>query len=135
MTPARERTLLQAVVALACLVPLSTATFGILHGAAWLQPAPAIDLDSHFRYLSGIFLGLGLGFASCIPDIESKGARFRLLSAMVVLGGGARLLSLLTVGPPSVGHGAGLAIELVAVPLLLLWQARLARRLGSIVQR
>ena len=129
MTPARERTLLQAAVALVCIVPFGASLTGILLGAAWLQPAPATDLDSHFRYLSGLFLGMGIAFASCVPGIERKTARFRLLGMMVVLGGLARLWSLVTLGPPSTGHAVGLCIELIVVPLLLAWQARVARRL------
>lgn len=129
MTPAAERRLLQAAAALACLIPLGAATTGILLGAGWLTDGPvAPDLDSHFRYLSGIFLVVGLGFASCIPAIERTGPRFRLLGAMVVAGGLARALSLAVVGTPSAGHLAGLGVELAAVPLLLVWQARVARR-------
>ena len=66
--------------------------------------------------------------ASCIPGVERKGPRLRLLGAMVVLGGAARLWSLATAGVPSLGHQMGLAIELVEVPLLLLWQAKVAKR-------
>lgn len=122
----RERTLLQVAVALVCIVPFSASLTGILHGAAWLQPAPATDMDSHFRYLSGLFFGMGLAFASCIPGIERKSGRFRLLGMMVVLGGFARLLSLSAVGVPSTGHVVGLCIELIVVPLLLAWQTRVA---------
>ena len=86
------------------------------------------DVDSHFRYLCGIFFVVGLAFASCVPAIERKGARFRLLGAMVVAGGLSRLLSLALVGPPSFGHRFGLVMELGVVPLLMLWQARIARR-------
>jgi len=45
----------------------------------------------------------------------------------VFLGGAARLLSLGIAGAPSPGHIGGLFMELVAVPLLVLWQARLAK--------
>lgn len=129
MNPATERRLLQAAVALASLVPLTTASTAIFRGASWLAHAPVSpDLDSHFRYLSGIFLVLGLGFASCIPRIEVMGHRFRMLGAMVVAGGLARLLSLAMVGTPSLGHQFGLVMELGVVPLILLWQARVARR-------
>jgi len=123
-----ERTLLQAAVALACLVPLAASAVGIVRGAAWLQPDPATDLDSHFRYLSGIFLVMGIAFLTCIPAIESKTARFRLLGAMVVGGGLARLVSLGQVGEPSSGHVLGLCIELIVVPLLVAWQTRIAQR-------
>lgn len=129
MSPASERRLLQAAAALAVLVPIGAGAWGVIRGAAWLDHGAAPrDLDSHFRYLSGIFLALGIGFASCIPAIEKNGARFRLLGAMVVAGGAARLVSLLAVGAPSAGHVAGLGMELGAVPLLMLWQARVSRR-------
>lgn len=129
MSPAAERRLLQIVASLAALIPLTVATTSILRGATWLTHAPAPpDLDSHFRYMSGIFLGVGIAFATCIPDIERKGPRFRLLGALVITGGLARALSLASVGPPSAGHLAGLGVELVAMPLLLLWQVRVAKR-------
>ncbi len=122
----RERTLLQAAVAAACIIPIGAACTGIALGAEWLQPDPATDMDSHFRYLSGLFLVLGLAFVTCIPGIERKGGRFRLLAAMVIVGGLSRLLSLSEAGMPSPGHMTGLAIELIVVPLLLGWQTRIA---------
>jgi hypothetical protein len=131
VTAALERRLLQIVIALACIVPLTTGGQGIVRGAAMLrgmpQPVPA-DVDSHFRYLCGIFFVVGCAFVSCIPDVARKGSRFRLLGAMVVAGGLARLLSLGLVGVPSPGHRFGLVMELGVVPLLMLWQARVARR-------
>lgn len=130
MTLAVERRLLQAVVALACLVPLSVGGQSVLHGPGFLGHPPVIpnDLDSHFRYISGIFLGVGIAFASCVPRIEATGPRFRLLGALVVAGGLSRVVSLIAVGPPSPGHLFGFAMELGAVPLLMLWQAAFARR-------
>lgn len=124
---------LQAVVALACLLPLLVGGAGVLLGpAAFGHPAEVPrDLDSHFRYVSGIFFGVGVAFATCIPAIERKGPRFRLLGSLVVAGGLARGLGLLIVGAPSIGHLLGLGMELVVVPLLILWQARLARQRRS----
>ena len=119
-----EKRALQIVVAVACIVPFSVAVPSVLHGPTTLKgihaPVP-IDLDSHFRYLSGIFLMLGIGFASCVPGIERKGPRFRLLGAMVVTGGLARALSWAEVGAPphgpSVGfvHGIGCSAAIDAV--------------------
>ncbi len=128
VTPS-ERRALQAVVAIACLVPLTIGGISILRGPGWLGHAPAIptDLDSQFRSVSGIFFALGLAFTSCVPGIEHKGARFRLLGLLVVAGGLARLLSWATIGAPSAGHRLGLVMELGVVPLLMLWQARIAR--------
>jgi hypothetical protein len=93
-----------------------------------LDPPWPTDLDSHFRFLSGVFAAIGVGFYSTVPSIERKGRRFRLLCALIFAGGLARLLSLGIAGAPSLGHLAGLVMELGVVPLLALWQARVARR-------
>ncbi|SEM78076.1 protein of unknown function [Sphingomonas gellani] len=125
-----QRRLLQLTIAIACLVPLLIGGKGVLSGPGFLGHPPVVprDLDSHFRYVSGIFLGVGIAFATCIPRIEVRGARFRLLGSLVIAGGLARLLSLIMVGAPSRGHLIGLAMELGVVPMLMLWQARVARR-------
>ena len=128
-----EKRALQLVVAIACLVPLLTGGASILHGPAMFghpRDVP-VDLDSHFRYVSGIFFALGVAFTTCIPAIERKGARFRLLGAMVVCGGLARLFSMATVRVPSQGHLFGLGMELGVVPLLMWWQSSLERRARS----
>lgn len=128
-----ERRLLQGVVAVACLVPLTAGSKGVLRGAAYIDKAIVTpDLDSHFRYLSGIFLMMGIAFVSTIPRIERKGRLFRLLGAMVVLGGLSRALSWVEVGAPGGGNRFGLVMELGVVPALMLWQARVARTYGSL---
>ncbi|MDQ0839514.1 DUF4345 domain-containing protein [Sphingomonas faeni] len=124
MSGSIEKRLLQAVIAVACLLPLIVGGQGILHGPApfgHLADVPR-DLDSHFRYISGIFFATGLGFVSCIPHIERKGPRFRLLGGLIFVGGVSRLISLIAVGVPSRGHVLGLGMETIVVPLLMLWQ-------------
>lgn len=130
MTPAAERRLLQAVMALTLLLPLGAALAGAIGGPHFLGRPPVVptDLDSHFRYVSGLFLGMLLLFASCIPHVERHGPRLRMLGFMVFIGGLCRFYSLVAVGMPSLGHRIGLGIELVELPLILLWQARVARR-------
>ena len=130
MSPATEKRLLQATVVIACIVPLATGALSVARGPGSIGHAAGVpvDLDSHFRYLSGILFAIGLAFLSCVPRIEAKGARFRLLGALVIAGGAARLVSLAAVGMPSKGHVFGLAMELGVVPLLLLWQRGLEGR-------
>jgi hypothetical protein len=124
-----ERRLLQLAVALGCVVPIAAGAIGVMHGPEMLrgvgEGSPA-DLDSHFRYLSGLLLATGLAFATCIPGIDRKTSRFRLLAFLVFVGGLGRLHSLWSIGIPGGGHAFGLAMELIAVPLLVLWQARVA---------
>ena len=125
-----QRRALQAVVAILALIPTLAGAAGILLGPDFLRldpPWPA-DLDSHFRFLSGVFLAVGISFYSCIPQIERKTNRFGLLVAIVFAGGLARLWSFALAGAPSTGHLVGLGMELVVVPLLVLWQAQLAHR-------
>ena len=130
MRPITEKRMLQAVIAVACLVPLTAGPTGIWRGPEWMAHGAAVsaDLDSHFRYMSGIFTGVGLAFVSCIIGIETKGMRLRMLVAFVVLGGLARLFSFAQVGPPDLGNRFGLVMELGVTPLIALWQWQFARR-------
>ena len=132
MSREAERRLLQAAIALGCLSPLYFGLRGVIEGPAMLagmDPGQAPpDLLSHYRFLSGLFLGLGLVLLSCLPAIERRTARFRWACAAVVIGGLARAFGMVTGDAPSAGHWLALAAELGVVPLLLLWQARVARR-------
>jgi hypothetical protein len=113
-------------VAAASLVPIGAGAAGILLGPRMVNAviaAPA-DLDSHYRYLSGLLLGIGLGFASTIPHIEKRGRRFRLLAGIVMLGGVGRLVSLVSIGSPAPAMLAALVMELIVTPGLALWQYR-----------
>lgn len=123
---------MQVAIAVACLLPLVVGGLGVWRGPSAFGHAVDVprDLDSQFRYVSGIFLATGIAFAGCIPAIERRGSRFRLLALLVVVGGLARGLSWLAVGAPSIGHRLGLAMELVVVPLLALWQHRIATRMN-----
>lgn len=121
-----ERRLLRLVLLVLSLSPLGIGSLGMIRGAEWLGTA-STNLDSHFRYLSGIFFGLGLALLSCIPRIETMTTRFRWVAGLVVIGGLARLGGLFAQGTPGRGHVIGLGLELIVTPLLVLWQARLAR--------
>ena len=122
----RERKYLQRTVAVLALVPVSAGLFGVLFGPALTGDRVSVSADSHFRYLSGLLLGIGLVFWSTIPAIEEKTGRFRLLTLLVIVGGLARLIGLLLTGIPSLYMLGGLFLELVVTPILTLWQTRIA---------
>ncbi|MES2989098.1 MAG: DUF4345 domain-containing protein [Pseudomonadota bacterium] len=130
MSPGTEKRVLQAAMCLTLMLPMYAALTGVVRGPEFLDHNSALtrDLDSHFRYLNGIFLALLACYASTIPQIERMTSRLRLLSMLVITGGLMRALSWALVGAPTKGHRIGLVIELVIVPLMLLWQARLSRR-------
>ena len=122
-----ERRLLQVVIGLGALTPIVGGAWGVAGGLAVRDPAA----DSQGRYLSGLLVGIGLAFWSCLPRIERCGSVFRTLSMLVVAGGLARLAS-------AAGDGTGpavvlpLVMELGVTPLLLLWRERLQRRSGPL---
>src|SRR5215204_4384713 len=125
----RGKRILQRVVAVAAAVPVLAGLFGVLFGHSITgDQNPSVSADSHFRYLSGLLLGIGLCFWSTIPSIEEKTTFFRFLTLVVVLGGIARLLGLWLTGVPSLNMLAALFMELVVTPLLGLWQTRVAKR-------
>ena len=133
MTPRAELRLAQGVLAAVLLLPLSAAIAGVVLGPRFLGRIPVVptDMDSHVRYLSGVLLGMLIAYASCIPALERRGDRLTMLVAITIVGGCARLASLLAVGVPSAGHLAGLGIELGVAPAMWLWQRRLAQRCAS----
>lgn len=125
-----ERRILQITVAIGSLIPICAGGAGVLLGPRMLGlvTAESGDLDSHFRYLSGLLLAIGAGYVTTIPHIETRGSRFRSLTSLVVVGGIGRLLSLLSTGPPSPATLAALVMELIVTPGLALWQSRVARQ-------
>ena len=125
----RDKVMLQALVAIGGLVPFGAGFSGILMGPAMidlnlLMPA---TFDSHFRYLSGLLLGIGLAFWSTIPHLERKTERFLTLTFVVIVGGFSRVVSLWAVGVPDKPMLFGLGMELVITPLLALAQYKLAQ--------
>jgi hypothetical protein len=124
----RERKLLQQSVAIAAAVPVAAGLYGVLFGQALTGDAVSISAESHFRFLSGLLLGIGLCFWSTLPAIEARTNRFRLLTLLVVIGGLGRLVGLGLTGLPSLFMIGGLIMELIVTPVLCLWQTRVANR-------
>ena len=105
VTMERERRLLQRLIAVGGLIPVTAGLWGVLFGAAGLTgDRMSISGDSHYRYLSGLLLGLGIVFWSTIPSIEHKGARIQWATAIVVAG---------RIGPArrAVRHRAAVAVD------------------------
>lgn len=122
-----EKRLLQSSVAVVGLIPVSAGMLGALKGTLMLGDFGDAALDSHYRYLSGLLLAIGVAFWTTIPDIERQGARFSLLTTIVVVGGFFRGLGMFLQGSPGPVMTAALGVELIVTPLLYLWQQRLAR--------
>jgi hypothetical protein len=122
-----EKRLLQIAIAVVGLIPVSAGMWGGLHGLAMFGYWGNVDVDSHFRYLSGLLLAIGVAYWTTIPDIERQGARFSLLTMIVVAGGFFRAIGMLADGSPGPVMSAALLVELFVTPMVYLWQVRIAR--------
>ena len=123
-----EKRWLQAAMMIGCMVPLSGGLLGLMHGAGMVGSVDDVTLNSHVRYLSGLLLGVGLGFVSSIPNIEKHSDRVTLLTAIVVTGGLARLYGIFGDGWPAPPMVFALGMELGVVPILWCWQRRVAQQ-------
>lgn len=83
------------------------------------------DLESHFRYLSGLLLGIGLAFVFSVLDIQRRASLFRVLGMIVIAAGLARLTGVILLGLPGPAHLFGLAMEVGVMPALMLWLGRI----------
>lgn len=120
-----EKRALQVSIAILALLPVVGGLWGIVdsQSGGWA--------DSHIRYLSGLLLAIGLGYWTAVPEIETMAPRIRLLTALVVTGGIARLFGLVLGDVPTPMVVAALAMELLVAPILWLWQLRVASRHSS----
>ena len=121
-----EKRALQVAVAVAGLVPVTAGGAGVFDPRL-LNFLDAPQTLSHAAYLSGLLLGIGIGFWSLIPSIEKQGRVFALLTAIVALGGLARLGIAVRFHVWTLPVILPLAMELVVTPALWFWQRRVSR--------
>jgi Domain of unknown function (DUF4345) len=126
-----ERKLLQIAFALAGLALVGFGFAGVFFGANFLDLSGNVVMDSYIRFLKGMLLAIGLIYWSSIPDIERHGERISLVTCILVLGAVPRLMAVIGHGVPTIGILISLAGELIAAPLLWLWQ----RRVAGVAQR
>jgi hypothetical protein len=127
--PDLERRALQVAIGVCGLVPVIAGLLGGRFGLAMLGGFGSAAFDSHYRYLSGLLLGIGVTYWSAIPRIETQGERVGILTLIVVIGGFCRALGMLAYGFPGWTMFAALTMELIVTPTIFLWQGRIARRL------
>lgn len=127
LSPVAEKRLFQLVVLVATIVPVAAGAAGVWLGPgmihAGLPSTP--DLDSHFRYLSGLLLGIGFAFAWTLVRLDQRANVFRVLGLVVICGGLSRLSGVARQGVPGTAHSLALVMELLVVPTLLLWLGRI----------
>jgi L-lactate permease len=118
------------MLALFALVPIGFGAHGLVTGAAGMDvadPAAAALLDNKLRFLYAIWFSVGVLLLAMLPRIEQHTFATRFIGLAVFLGGVGRLVSVLVVGAALPRLWASMVVELAVVPLLVWWQARVAR--------
>lgn len=124
---------LQILLFVLSLIPLRTGIRGFMEGAAWgiADGAFLVDFDSHYHYLSAVYILVPLTIWWAIPNIEKQTAVTRMVAFAVFLGGISRIVSLVTVGVPGSEPLFFLVLELVFPIVAVVMQARLAQNENS----
>ncbi|MEM9042749.1 MAG: DUF4345 domain-containing protein [Actinomycetota bacterium] len=116
-----RRRIWQAAFLVLALIPTISSFLMLAVGVERFLEPGQIDaaLDSTYRYLGGVYLGVALVAWWCIPRIEERSAALVAVTGAIFLGGIGRLVSIADLGAPSAATWAFLVIELGAVFLAL----------------
>jgi hypothetical protein len=123
------RRALQITLAVLAGLPFASGLAATLAGPASLpgeQGDIQATLDSEFRFTAAFWFAVAPLIWSCVPRVEHKTVTIRLVLSTVFVGGLARLLSWRDKGRPHPLFQAAIGLELVGMPVIAIWQARVA---------
>jgi hypothetical protein len=121
-----QRRALQLCLILVALVILVTGVLGLLgvlnplYGTVQLPLDPL--LDTNLRFYSGLWLVIGLAILATVRNFEDHLGMYRLIWAMLFVGGVGRMVSLIMMGTPPFPIVALMILELSGAPSLAYWQ-------------
>jgi hypothetical protein len=127
-----RKKVLQIVLGVLGLIPILTGGLNLIMGASALNLDGAsfssdvlnnVVLDSEIRFFGAIWFGIGIILYWMLPSIEKHTMLLRLMTGGIFLGGIGRLASALLVGIPPNHFIAATTLELIGMPLLVLWQS------------
>ena len=123
---------LQAVLLVGGLVAAGTGLVHMIGGVDTFPGSPSADpaADNEARFLAAFWFAFGVAILWVVPRVERETRLVRVLMAALFLGGLARLASIIDVGDPDSFQYVLMGIELTLAPLVVVWQALLARRTG-----
>ncbi|CAF2476462.1 unnamed protein product [Rotaria sp. Silwood2] len=123
MTKTSQCLVLQVVIGLIAIIPIFVGLDGIFRGPNMLAAGfnYPISVDSHFRYLSGIPVAMGILLLHSLPNIDQDASELHRVSLFIFIGGLGRLWGLITVSF-EVSTMVAILTELFLFPCLCLWQ-------------
>ncbi|CAF0979279.1 unnamed protein product [Rotaria sp. Silwood1] len=123
MAKTNQRLALQIVIGLLAIIPLFVGLQGIFRGPNMLAEGYnyPLSVDSHFRYLSGLPVAIGLLLLRSLPTIDRDASDLRRVSLLIFIGGLGRLWGLITLGF-DISTMVITLVELFLFPFLCLWQ-------------
>ncbi|CAF1121123.1 unnamed protein product [Adineta ricciae] len=142
MVKINESLALKIVVTLSAFVPIFVGFKGMFLGPSGITLKPnlvfksenySIEVDSHFRYISGYLFAMGIFLLRSIPNIHRDATELHRACIIVFIGGLGRLWGLFAVGLET---GAVLAtiVELVFFPMICYWQKQIQNRTRSRIE-
>jgi len=88
-------------------------------------------MDSEDRFYATLFAAYGVALLWCIGGIERRSTCVYFLAATLFVGGLARVVSMLAVGPPNSFFIAMTVLELVIPGFMVFMQSRISRAVSA----
>jgi hypothetical protein len=126
--------MLRLLAVLAALFGLVCTAIALAHLALGPNSIPGsipvnATMDSEDRFYATLFLGFGIAMMWSSRDLRARANIFKALMAIFFVGGIARIVSILTVGPPIPFFQVMTVLELLIPPLAWLWLHVALRRM------
>ena len=110
-------------------IPFASGLIGMVVGPKTL-PGDSSEvmatLDSEYRFINAFWFSIAPIIWSTLPRVEKETTKLRLIMGVVFAGGLARLISRRRTGRPHPVFLGAIAIELAGMPVMAVWQNRLA---------
>ncbi|MBK8431525.1 MAG: DUF4345 domain-containing protein [Chloroflexi bacterium] len=84
-------------------------------------------LDSNLRFYSGVWFVLGITVLLTVQSLEKYFELYKILWAMIFVGGIGRLLSIAVVGLPPIPFIGFTVLEILGPPIFLYWHRQIAK--------
>lgn len=107
-------------------VPVATGLLGIIGGpAAAPGGAPAVaSVDSEYRFVNVFWVAAGLILWWSVRKAAERALVTRVILAVAAIGAIGRVISWILTGPPHPVFIGALVLEVLIVPLVILWHSR-----------